>query len=170
LGAGPAGEPLSQLELDAWSGFLRTHATVVRELDREMAETQGLALSCYEVLLALSRAPGKRLRMRDIADSLVISRSGLTGMVGELERRGYVVRERGTVDRRGIEAVLTKTGQNAFRRAQRVHLAGIRNLFLRHLSEQQMLQLTGAWAALGATQPDPAGPQSHPPAPAGSRQ
>jgi len=108
--------------------------------------------------------------MSDIADSLLVSRSGLTGMVGELERRGYVVRERGTVDRRGIEAVLTKTGQNAFRRAQRVHLAGIRNLFLRHLSEQQMRQLAGAWAAVGTTHPDPAGPQQRPPAPAGSRQ
>jgi DNA-binding MarR family transcriptional regulator len=89
--------------------------------------------------------------MRDIADSLLVSRSGLTGIVNELERRGYVARERAADDGRGIEAVVTEAGLAAFRRAHRVHLASVRDLFLRHLSEEQLQQLAGVWAAVGTT-------------------
>src|SRR5262245_51837027 len=80
---------LSELELNAWRGLLRTHARLDRELDRELREAEGLSLSSYEVLLRLSQSDGGRMRMRDIADSLLVSRSGLTGVVNELERRRY---------------------------------------------------------------------------------
>jgi DNA-binding MarR family transcriptional regulator len=135
--------------------MLRVHAALVRELDKELAEAEGLGLSAYEVLLYLAEAPHKRLRMKDLADSLLVSRSGLTGIVGELERRGYVTRERLTDDRRGIDAVLTRAGQVAFRRVHRVHLAGVRARFLQPLSAQQLQQLAGAWAAIDrASEPD----------------
>ena len=99
--------------------------------------------------------------MRDIADSLLISRSGLTGVVIELERRGYVARERAADDGRGIEAALTKSGLAAFRKAHRVHLAAVRELFLRHLSQDQLQQLAGVWAAVGtAASPDVTSPQA----------
>jgi DNA-binding MarR family transcriptional regulator len=146
---------LTPLEFDAWAGLLSTHARLERGLDREMLDAEGISVSAYEVLLRLAYGPGKRMRMRDIADSLLLSRSGLTGIVSELERRGYVTRERAADDGRGIEAALTRTGQAAFRRAQRVHLAGVRARFLRHLSDQQLQQLADAWAAIGtATGPD----------------
>jgi DNA-binding MarR family transcriptional regulator len=149
---------LSSLELNAWRGLLRTHARLEQELDRKLLEAEGLSLSSYEVLLRLVQADGRRVRMRDIADSLVISRSGLTGIVNELERRGYVARERAADDGRGIEAVVTQAGLAAFRRAHRVHLASVRDLFLRHLSEEQLRQLAGVWAAVGTTaEPDLAG-------------
>src|SRR5262249_31940954 len=64
------------------------------------------------------------------SDVLLFSRSGLTGIVNELERRGYVACERATDEARGIEAVVTEAGLSAFRRAHRVHLAGVRDLFL----------------------------------------
>jgi DNA-binding MarR family transcriptional regulator len=143
--------PLSTLELDAWRGLLRTHAALSRELDRQIADAEGLGLSSYEVLLRLAQSPNRRARMKDIAESLLISRSGLTGIVGELERRGYVTREPIAQDRRGIEAVLTRAGQAAFKRAHQVHLNGVRDLFLRCLSDQQLRQLAGAWNALGVT-------------------
>jgi DNA-binding MarR family transcriptional regulator len=147
--------PLSTLELDAWRGLLRTHAALSRELDRQMSDAEGLGLSSYEVLLRLAQSPNRRARMKDIADSLLLSRSGLTGIIGELERRGYVTREPVAQDRRGVEAVLTRTGQAAFKRAHRVHLNGVRNLFVRCLSDQQLRHLTGAWNALGiSTGPD----------------
>ena len=141
--------PLTPLELDAWRGFLYTQSRLQRELDREMTEAEGFGLTSYEVLLRLSTAPGKRLRMGDIADSLVLSRSGLTGIISQLERQGYVARERSDTDGRGIEAVMTKAGQSVFRRAQRVHLAGIRSRFLTHLTDTQLQQLATAWTAIG---------------------
>ena len=76
-----AGGQLSTLELTAWRGLLRTQAWLERELDRELLDAVGLSLSSYEVLLRLAQAEGRRMRMRDIADSLLISRSGLTGIV-----------------------------------------------------------------------------------------
>jgi len=155
-----AGGQLSTLELTAWRGLLRTQAWLERELDRKLLDAEGLSLSSYEVLLRLAQAEGMRMRMRDIAGSLLISRSGLTGIVNELERRGYVTRERTADDGRGIEAALTKTGLAAFRKAHRVHLTGVRELFLRHLSDEQLRQLAGVWAAVGnAAGPDLASPQ-----------
>jgi DNA-binding MarR family transcriptional regulator len=155
-----AGGQLSVLQLSAWEGLLRTHDRLERELDRDLLEAEGLSLSSYEVLLRLAQADGRRMRMRDIADSLLVSRSGLTGVVGQLERRGYVTRERAAEDGRGIDAVLTKTGLAAFRQAHRVHLAGVRERFLRHLSDEQLQQLAGVWAAVGtAPGPDLASPQ-----------
>jgi DNA-binding MarR family transcriptional regulator len=89
--------------------------------------------------------------MGDIADSLLLSRSGLTGIISQLERQGYVSRERSCADGRGIEAVLTKLGQSVFRRAQRVHLAGVRRGFLSQLTDEHLGQLIGAWVATGVS-------------------
>lgn len=158
-----AGGQLSTPELTAWRGLLRTHAWLERDLDRRLLDAQGLSLSSYEVLLRLAQAEGRRMRMRDIAGSLLISRSGLTGIVSELERRGYVARERTADDGRGIEAALTKIGLAAFRKAHRVHLTGVRQLFLRHLSDEQLQQLADVWAAVGTAAgpgPDLASPQA----------
>jgi DNA-binding MarR family transcriptional regulator len=146
---------LSRLELDAWRGLLRTHTRLERELDQELTATEGIGLSCYEVMLRLAQAPQYRLRMKVIADSLLRSRSGLTGIVNELERRGYVTRERASGDGRGIEASLTRSGHAAFRRVQRRHLNGVREKFLERLSERQLSQLTEIWQAVGTgTEPD----------------
>jgi DNA-binding MarR family transcriptional regulator len=149
MAARSTGGPLTALELDAWRGFLYGQSRLQRELDREMTEAEGFGLTSYEVLLRLASAPGKRMRMGDIADSLVLSRSGLTGIISQLERQGYVARERACADGRGIEAVLTKLGQSVFRRAHRVHLAGVRRYFLSHLTDEQLHQLTTAWTAIG---------------------
>jgi DNA-binding MarR family transcriptional regulator len=150
--------PLSVLELDAWRGLLRTHARLVRELDRQMSQSEGIGLTAYDVMLKLAQAPGRRLRMKQIAEAMLLSRSGLTGIISDLEGRGYVVRETVSDDRRGIEAVLTRTGNAALRRAHRMHLAGVRAGFLRHLSEEQLQHLAQAWSAVGT----PTGPDQIP--------
>lgn len=124
-----------------------------------MSAAEGLSLTAYEILLRLAQADGNRLRMQKIAEALLISRSGLTGMVNDLERRGYVQRQRATSEGRGVEAWLTASGKGAFRRAQRVHLAGVRERFLRHLSDEQLSALADIWTCVGTdTAPDlPAG-------------
>jgi DNA-binding MarR family transcriptional regulator len=148
-------EPLSAGELAAWRGLLRTHARLLRHLDRQLSDEQGLATSSYEVLLRLAEAPRGTMRMKDIADSLLLSRSGLSRVVDELERKGYVARQACASDARGTEAVITRSGRGAFRKAQNSHLRSVRAEFLDKLSEQQLQQLADVWTAVGlAEAPD----------------
>jgi len=141
---------LAALELDAWRGLLRTHSRLVRELDQEMVVSEGIGLTDYDVLLLLAQAPERRMRMKQIAESVLLSRSGLTGIVSDLERRGYVTRETVDGDRRGIDAVLTPAGYDALHRANNVHLAGVRERFLRHLTDEQLQHLANAWSSVAA--------------------
>jgi DNA-binding MarR family transcriptional regulator len=148
-------EPLSTRELAAWRGFLRTHARLLRHLDRQLTDEQGLLTSGYEVLLRLAEAPRGTMRMKDIADSLLLSRSGLSRVVDELERKGYVTRQPCPTDARGTEAVITRSGRGAFRKAQKSHLRSVRAEFLDKLSEEQLRLLAEAWTAVGlAEAPD----------------
>ena len=102
-----SGTQLNADELAAWRGFLRVHARVTRELDAELLAAHGLALSSYEVLLFLDNAPEGRLRMAQLADSVLLSRSGLTRLVDRLEEGGLVWCESFLSDLRGFNAVLT---------------------------------------------------------------
>jgi DNA-binding MarR family transcriptional regulator len=146
---------LTPLEVSAWRGFLRTHTRVLRHLDLELTQEQGLHSSSYEVLLRLAEAPGGTMRMKDLADSLLLSRSGLSRIVDELERQGHVSRQPCETDARGTEAVITRGGRSVFRRAQRSHLRSVRHDFLDKLSDRQLEQLTEAWKAIGlADAPD----------------
>src|SRR3954469_22540159 len=88
-------------ELDAWRGFLRSHATLVHELDDELTERHGLPLSSYDVLVQLDEAPEGQLRMSSLADAVLLSRSGLSRLVTLLERLGLMRRLDGRDDPRG---------------------------------------------------------------------
>src|SRR3954452_24246165 len=79
---------LSSPELGAWRGFLRVHAALVKALDAELLEAHGLPLTSYEVLINLEAAPDHRRRMSELAESVLLSRSGMTGLVDRLERDG----------------------------------------------------------------------------------
>ena len=123
-----------------------------------MMASEGIGLTDYDALLLLAQAPGRRMRMKQIAESVLLSRSGLTGIVSDLERRGYVTRETVTDDRRGIDAVLTPAGHAALHGAHRVHLAGVRERFLRHLTDEQLRYLADAWSSVAAGAPDGTAP------------
>jgi DNA-binding MarR family transcriptional regulator len=139
---------LSPLELSAWAGFLRAHSALVRELDRELETTHGLPLTQYEVLLRLDAAPEKRLRMSELARSVLLSQSGVTRLVDRLERQGLVVREPCAEDRRVLYARITGEGRRRLARARPTHLAGVRALFLQHFDEDELRSLAGAWERL----------------------
>jgi DNA-binding MarR family transcriptional regulator len=141
----PALEELSPAELGAWRGFLRVHTALVRELDAELDAAHSLPLSSYDVLIYLRAAPGRRLRMAELADSVLLSRSGVTRLVDRLEREGLIVRDACTDDGRGLFAVLTDKGEELLARARPTHLAGVRERFLRHFSEEEMKQLARLW-------------------------
>jgi hypothetical protein len=101
------GAPAHQLddrELRAWRGMLRVHATLTKALDAELEAAHGLPLSSYEVLLHLADADGQRMRMSDLADMVILSRSGLTRLVDRLEREGLIARESCPSDARGSYA------------------------------------------------------------------
>jgi DNA-binding MarR family transcriptional regulator len=141
----PVVHPLSAAELAAWRGLLRVHARLVRELDRELREAHALPLREYEVLLVLESAPGRALRMSELADLVLLSHSGLTRLADRLERAGYVERGPCATDRRGLLARLTDKGAERLREARPTHLAGVREWFLSHLSGADLEYLAGAW-------------------------
>ena len=139
---------LSSLELGAWTGLLRAHAALVHELDRQLETAHGLPLTQYEVLLHLEGAPEHRLRMSELARSVLLSQSGVTRLVDRLQQRGLVVREPCPEDRRVLYARLTPDGARALAAARPTHLAGVRDLFLRHFDEGELKALAEAWERL----------------------
>jgi DNA-binding MarR family transcriptional regulator len=138
-------EPLTDAELAAWRGFLRLHASLVKELDAELEAHHKLPLSSYDVLTTLADQPGGRMRMCDLADAVVLSRSGLTRLVDRLQREGLIERAQCASDARGAFAVLTDTGRERLRDAQPLHRDGIRRRFLQHFSEEELRQLASCW-------------------------
>ncbi len=139
---------LSDLEQGAWVGFLRSHATLVRELDEELAASHGLPLSSYDVLVQVAGAPGQRLRMSELAEAVLLSRSGLTRLVGRLVSQGLLERAGCERDARGAYAVLTEAGQQRLREARELHLRGVRERFLDRLSDADKRQLAEIWGRL----------------------
>src|ERR671926_853244 len=125
-----AAEQLTPVELGAWRGLLRVHAALVKSLDAELSAAHELPLSSYEVLITLEAAPGRKLRMSELADSVLLSRSGMTRLVDRLERDGLLERDHCTADGRGCFAVLTGKGLEAVAVARRTHLGGVRERFL----------------------------------------
>ena len=128
--------------------MLRAHAELTRELDSQLAREHNLPLSSYEVLLFLADAPGGRMRMSDLAESVLLSRSGLTRLVDRLEREGLLKRERCESDARGLFAEITPAGQRLFDQARRTHLDGVRALFLDRFSRDELRTLGGLWQKL----------------------
>src|SRR5215208_3515185 len=136
---------LDARELRAWRGLLRVHAQLSKALDAELEREHGLPLTSYEVLLYLSEADDGRMRMHDLASSVLLSRSGLTRLVDRLERDGYLERCSCAHDARGAFAVLTPAGRQKLEAARETHLAGVRELFLSHFSDEQLDMLGDGW-------------------------
>jgi DNA-binding MarR family transcriptional regulator len=141
-------ELLDEEELAAWRGMLRAHAGLTKELDAELAREHNLPLSSYEVLLYLADAPDGRMRMAELADSVLLSRSGLTRLVDRLEREGLLKRERCESDARGYFAEITPKGRRLFDAARRTHLDGVRALFLSRFSRDELRAMGALWQKL----------------------
>jgi DNA-binding MarR family transcriptional regulator len=122
---------LSRTELDVWRSFLRAHAHLTRVLENELLAAQRLSLASYDVLVQLAEAPGRRLRMTELADAVLLSRSGVTRLVDRLEKGGLVARGRVDSDGRGVVAVLTQSGYERLKAATGTHLSGV----ARHFAE-----------------------------------
>jgi DNA-binding MarR family transcriptional regulator len=141
---------LSERELRAWRGLLRAHAALTKALDAELEAAHALPLTSYEVLLHLADAEAESMRMCDLAESVILSRSGLTRLIDRLERDGFVERRSCSHDARGSYAVLTAAGRAKLLDARGTHLAGVRTLFLERFSEAELDMLGEAWERVQA--------------------
>jgi len=139
------GDRLTTSELRAWRGLLRVHTSMVKALDAQLEAAHSLPLTSYEVLLHLADADEGKMRMHDIASSVLLSRSGLTRLVDRLERDGLVERLSCQDDARGAFACLTELGHVRLAEARETHLAGVRRLFLSHFSEDELELVASFW-------------------------
>ena len=142
---------LSTTELHAWRGMLRVHQQLMRSLDAQVLAEHDLQVSSYEVLMFIADSGDERLRMCDLADSVLLSRSGLTRLVDRLTKQGLVERESCDTDARGAFAILTPKGREVLDAARATHLRGVRELFLTHFTEAEQEQRGTFWErVLGA--------------------
>jgi len=140
---------LSSRELSAWAGLLHAHRRLTDALDAELERAHGISLAEYDVLVSLAGARGRRLRMAELAQAVLLSRSGLTRLVDRLQKRGLVERVRCAGDARGLNATLTAAGLERLRKAAPTHLEGVHRHFLDRLGPEDAARLAEIWERLG---------------------
>ena len=144
--------------MQVWRDFLAAHAGVIEALGREMESEQALPLNWFDVLVHLSEAPGMRLRMQDLAASVLLSRSGLTRRIDRMVESGLVRREPSPEDRRSTYAVLTEEGLGKLLQLVPGHRRNVERYFRRHLSQRDARVLQTVFAKILDTAHD-AGPE-----------
>jgi DNA-binding MarR family transcriptional regulator len=135
----PTGVPEPQLT--AWRALLNAHAALTERIEQELAAANLPPLSWYDVLWAVRRAPDRRIRMAQLADSLTLSRGGLTKLAARLESEGLLGREPADEDGRGSYATITDEGTAALRRMWTVYSRVLRETFAAAIeaNEAQMI-------------------------------
>jgi DNA-binding MarR family transcriptional regulator len=148
--------------LESWVSFLRAHAAITRELSAQLQREHGLTLNDYEVLLHLSCAEGGRLRRVDLAQSVLLTASGITRLLDGLQAGGFVCKENCDGDARVSYAKITETGREKLATAAKTHLRGIDELFLSRYSGSELtalaellgrLPVTGSECSAAASEP-----------------
>ncbi|HXV93620.1 MAG TPA: MarR family transcriptional regulator [Pseudonocardia sp.] len=140
---------LTESEGRAWGALLRAHARCVRQMDAELESAHGTALTTYDVLRQLALAPGARLRMAELAERVMLSRPGLTGVVKRLEAAGLLTREPVPEDGRGSAAVLTPAGRRHLAEAHPTHVRSIRERFAGRFSDDELSTLAELLGRIG---------------------
>ena len=121
----------------AWIALITTNARLYQEIDRRLSESCGVNMDIYDVLLNLEIAPNMRLRMSELAEAVLFSRSGITRLIDRLERLGWVIRESCPADRRSLYAALTPAGLNARKGAWPIYQEAIQELFASKMSSEE---------------------------------
>jgi DNA-binding MarR family transcriptional regulator len=130
--------------LAAWRAFLEAYARVTEVLTRELRDEESLPLTWYDVLVHLREAEGQRLRMQELADAVLLSKSGLTRLVDRMENEGLVRRAACDDDRRGTFAELTEQGFETLRRTAPTHMRGVDEHFTSLLDDEEAAVLERA--------------------------
>jgi DNA-binding MarR family transcriptional regulator len=129
---------LDAAEQEAWRAWMYSSQLLQAQLDRELTRETGISMTYYEILVQLSEAPDRRMRMSQLADECLSSRSRLSHAVARLEERGWVQRQTCSEDGRGQLAVLTDEGFAALEAAAPVHVASVRAHLFDQLSPAQV--------------------------------
>jgi DNA-binding MarR family transcriptional regulator len=132
--------------LSAWRALLNAHASVVGRIEEALANAGLPPLAWYDVLWAVRRAPGRQVRMSELADGLTLSRGGVTKLVDRLESAGLLRRERAETDGRGFYAALTAAGEEMLRRMWPVYARILRDAFVDPLSNEEAAVISAALA------------------------
>jgi DNA-binding MarR family transcriptional regulator len=145
-GDGAAGSVrwLDEDEMRAWQSFLAAGALVDRRVDQQLKDAVGLSHPQYEILVRLAAAPDGELRMTELADTLLTSKSGLTYQVTQLEKAGLVARRSCPSDVRGVLAMLTEAGRRKLEQAAPGHVALVRELLIDVLTPGQLAVIADA--------------------------
>lgn len=139
--------------LDAWRSYLQSHASILRVLDADLAAEHGLTARDYEVLLYLSQADGQHLPMSALAESTMLTRSGITRLIDGLVEAGLIERAACPNDARVSYAQLTPLGDVKLREAGCSHVASIRRLFLEKFSPEEIEQFASLLSRLPGASP-----------------
>jgi DNA-binding MarR family transcriptional regulator len=124
--------------LDSWGAFLRAHSAITRQLNADLLTAHGLTLNDYEVLLRLYHADYAMMRRVDLAESVVLTASGITRLLDGLERAGLVEKAACSADARVSYAKLTDAGRRRFEEAAATHLGGVEELFASRFSASEL--------------------------------
>ena len=139
--------------LEAWRSYLQSHATILRMLDAELVSEHAITTRDYEVLLYLAQAPDRKLPMSALAESTMLTRSGITRLVDGLVAGGFIERTACLSDARVSYAQLTDQGMDKLRSAGCTHVGSIRRLFLEHFSAEETSRLASLLGRLPGAQP-----------------
>ncbi len=127
--------------MEAWVAYLFGHNALMQRLNTELVEAHGLSLNEYEVLLRLWFAPDHRMRRVDLAESVMITASGITRLLDRLGAAGMVEKALCESDARVSYAVLTECGADKFQEARETHLEGVQRAFGDHYSAEEAATL-----------------------------
>ncbi|TDC73714.1 MarR family winged helix-turn-helix transcriptional regulator [Streptomyces hainanensis] len=135
---------LDAREMAAWTAFLDASHRVFRSVEQQLKDDAGLSHPQYEILVKLGAAGAAGIRMTELAESLITSKSGLTYQIGQLEKRGLVTRGACPTDVRGVTARLTESGRAALTEAAPGHVARVREALIDVLDRDQLDTLAQA--------------------------
>ncbi|MDT0345496.1 MarR family winged helix-turn-helix transcriptional regulator [Streptomyces litchfieldiae] len=141
---------LDEREMAAWTAFLEASHRVFRVVEQQLKEDAGLSHPQYEILVKLAAAGDAGLRMTELAESLITSKSGLTYQIGQLEKRGLVARGACPTDVRGVMATLTEEGTRKLREAAPGHVTCVRETLIDGLDRAQLAVLAEALGDISA--------------------
>ncbi|GII01971.1 MarR family winged helix-turn-helix transcriptional regulator [Planobispora takensis] len=149
---------LDAREMAAWRAYLSASHLLERRVEEQLKAESGLTHAQYEILARLSDAPDRRLRMTELARGVVVSKSGLTYQIGQLEKRGLVERATCPSDDRGVLAVLTDRGVECLRRTAPGHVAVVREVLIDLLTPDELEMMTRVMSKVEAATRASAGP------------
>ena len=142
---------LREIEVEAWINFLRAHSAVTRQFNGELLATHGLTINDFDVLAQLARAPEQALKRVDLAESVLLTPSGITRLLKGLEAAGWVSNRPCAEDARVTYAVLTPEGTQKLEEARKTHVASVRALFSERFDKDELQALASLLERLPMT-------------------